>query len=147
MMAIARHQPAQATPEWPVQHAFGMRRERAHQPVGRLRLPAGFTRGVRQSQKTRGATPALIRARQLRFVKFGDLIELLNQPISFRDRLAYFVQAISGHGQRQMLALVTVGVYPDVQVVIEIVIPALLETFTNDPRAPEVTRLRRRISP
>jgi hypothetical protein len=47
----------------------------------------------------------LARALQLRLVKLRDSIELFRLPVSFGNRLTDFVQTITRHRQRQVLAL------------------------------------------
>src|SRR4026207_2242357 len=106
-VAVACDEATKTTPEWSIQQALRMCCKRAYQPVRRLRLSTRLTRCVRQPQETSRAAPALAGALQLRFVKLRNLIKLFELPVSFGNRLTDFVQTVTGHRQRQVLALVT----------------------------------------
>src|SRR5688572_12051396 len=132
----------QTTPERPAQQSFRVRRECTDQPVRSFGFTSGFAGCVGKTQEAGRTTPALIGALQLRFVKLGDLIKLFELAVAFGDRLAYVVQAIRGHRQRQILAFVTGEQEPHIHVVIEIVVPAFLKTFSDDVGFPEMRWLR-----
>src|ERR1041385_4004880 len=124
-----------------------MRRKGAHQPARRFAFASGFTRSIGESQESRRLAPPLIHTRQLRLVKFSNTIKLFELSMTFSDRLTHFVQPIGSHWQWNVLTLVTGQQQPHIHVVIEIVVPAFLKALANEFRSPEVTGLRRAISP